>query len=791
MPDSIDPQAGSVPADVDAKVRGVTNTGAPVPERISSVQAARSVCDRIITNNDQESKRRTRIKGMIDGNPPWDPRELEELGLGYKTNVNLLEMRSMLDVKASAFHELLHEVPALIELVPVKQDKDRQVHTWARVVAEEFTVVMQDWPGFYVNMDRVRRDADAYGMGAQAWPDEFDYRSEAVQLLVDPDASLDISRLQIAVFRRELLLSDLVARVNDAETSSAAGWDVTKIKDVLISRFGPKSAGASTGDQATTRPTWEIVQERIRNNDPDIQASEFQGVKCLQLLVAELDGRVSHYIFTDTPVMDVSGSTADAFLFRRVGRFGSMQQALWWLPYNYGEGTVRSVRGVASYLEPHCDLSNRYFGQIVDSAFVSASLILQPKTAIDMTQLQLIRVGVTTIIPPELSAVQSSFAPSFQHLISVRGVSNDIMKNNAGVYRQHPEVMGERQAEKTARQVAEESSKEARVEKASLTHDYTLLDAYFREVFRRLTAPSYTRSETKYGGADDARRFVERCEARGVPREVMDQAASWFRVYAARAIGMGSWGVKMDVTGQIMSIRGLLDEAGKNEAVREYLSVRVGPRNVDRFRPRISRDQIPGDAVSMAVLENNDMREGSQVEVGVDQLHKLHVVKHMELGDLLAQAWQTQQADPRQIYASLIALIPHVIRHAELMSIDPAHKDFIAELKPMVDKLDELRRDVEAAVKALAKEEQLRAREAAKQKEELDAAQMEFERRRGEDEVSAKYELERRKQDSLNQARLEKTLAQLDIRRRESEARLQLEQERQDAEIRMREERGG
>lgn len=786
-----------IPADVQQKVRTVTEAGAPVKERISSILAARKVYDDFKSGSTDESMRRARLKGHIDGNQPFDQAELEELGMGNRTNVNFLEMRAILDTRAGSHHELFAEVPTLItanlyKIDPKDQNQVTRAAEWGHIVAEEFSTAMTEWSGFFVNMDKARREADAYGVGIQAWLDEYDFRAQAFDtgnVLFDPKAKLDLEKIQVVFFRDEIPLSSVVNHFRTPEATEAAklaGWKVEKLRDVLVAEFGP-SATVDKNSEATMeaqKSPWEAVQDRIRTNDTMVQASEFKGLEGVHMLVRELDGAISHYIFTDSSsVANVSGS-ADDFLFKKTSRFQKMAQALWWLPYNYGDGRVRSVRGCASYLEPHCDLSNRFLGQTFDAGFTAASLLLQPKSAVDMSALQLIRMGPYTIIPPELEAVQSSFAPSFQHLISLRAMSSDVMKNNAGVNRSHPEIYGENQPEKTAREVVETSAREQRVEKANITNDYVMFDAFYRETFRRIVNPAYIESSAALPGQDEAKAFVERCERRGVPRDILLDASAW-KISATRAIGFGSTGVKLDVTNQLQqpAIRAQMDEVGKVEAFREYLGVRVGYRNVDRFRPRLNRDEIPSNATVMANLENNDFIEGKALPVGSDQLHKIHVIQHAEFIVKVQAGIEQGQMDNRVAYGALSTVIPHVAKHLDYLKVDPAYADIVDAADEMLKKAVKQAKELEAAI--LQEEKQARAQQEA-QEDEIRVLVDNAKRQQQSAEaleVQRKYELEMTKQNSLNQAREQKTAEQLEIKRQGMAADLVLRKEKQDAEI--------
>ena len=122
-----------------------------------------------------------------------------------------------------------------------------------------------------------------------------------------------------------------------------------------------------------------------------------------------------------------------------------------------------------------------------------------------------------------------------------------------------------------------------------------------------------------------ARAFFERCLARGVPKEFIFDWAKRFRVTAFRSIGLGSLGVKYDITNQLLGASASFDEAGKREAMRDWVAVRVGYKNADKYVAPVDRDSIASNETSIAMLEFNDVEEGSQVVVGTDQTHKLHI----------------------------------------------------------------------------------------------------------------------------------------------------------------------
>lgn len=773
----------------------VTESGSPVKARISSIDAARKVYDNLCMSDEEDAKRRARLRGHVNGNPPYDPVRLEELGLGYMTNTNFLEMRSALEAKAGMAYELFFEVPTLVDIkvsaLANAQYVDEQQPSvdYGRIMSEEFTRLLLDWPGFLANMDTARREADLVGVGPVLFRDEWDWRFKAFNygsFKVPATASLDIDSWPVCAFKDSMSASDLYeAAISDPEVAKAAGWNQRVVRDVLRMVY-VQALGAGQQAQEKWRTTqWEEVEARYRNKDWQAELSAFEDVQIVHVLCAEVKGAsVTHMIFSES--MPPEG---DDFMFSKPNRYENMSQAVWFLPYSNANGTVRSVRGLASLLEPHCDLSNRFLGRVFDAGFMSASLLLQPKTAMDMSKLQVVRAGSLTVIPPELQAIQSSFTPPISPLVQLRDLSSAIMRNNTGLYRQNPENFAENQPQKTARQVVEEVSKEARGEKAATAFDYSYIERLYREVFRRATRKEFLEAKVALPGQLEAKSFVMRCISRGVPYELISQVGA-FELYATRAIGMGSWGVKLDITNQLIGARNLLDEQGQANAVREWLAVRVGYQNVDRFKSLKNRDTIPSNEMSIATLENNSFANGQPVPVGSDQFHSIHSAVHGQMvesfGEVVQQATkggQTGNLDITRMARTLQVLLPHLQDHIKFMAQDQLRQEQVQAGVARLKMGQQLLKMLVTAIEQRSKQTDQARQEQADSLREEGAQQMSEEMQLKMAEMEREFALKADKLASLNKMREVKTQETLALNRARAAEDVRLKAERQAADI--------
>jgi len=763
------------------ELQNTTPQGTAPRRRLATPEAALSIYKKLLDadTNGGEAQRRAVIQGMIDGNPPYNPKELVEMGLGHLCNVNFMSMRSNLDERAGAAHELFVEVPTMIEARPRRAiATSPEIYHWCSIIAEEFTELLQDDEDFLTDMDLVARESDAYGIGPMLFPDEWDWRPKAYKrgnILFDPKASIKIDKNDLYVFRDEMSLSDLYDIAED-ESSELRGWHVGNLRKLLVKTF--ITGNQSSQEDQFQRSTWESLQQMARNHDAEFQEKQFQKVQILHYLVREASGdrKVSHLI-------KPASESESYWLCEMYDQYEDMHNALWWLPYNYGDGYARSVRGVASLMVQHDDLSNRFLCRLFDSGFLASSLLVQPRTQPDLYKMQLMQHGPMTIIPPETSVIQSTFQPQIAPLVSLRNVGQQIMKNDTGQYRQHNEGL-EREAAKTARQVVEEASKEARYEKAAVMHRYNVLDRLYREMFRRAVNKDYVNGDADYPGKEFAKKFIDNCAERGVEKSFIFDWAKNFKVSATRAIGLGSWGFRMDVTSQLLQASAMFDEFGKRMALRDWVAARVSYRAADKYVSFINRDEVPGNETSMSLLEWNDITEGHQTQVGSDQMHKLHIDVFLPRLAQIVQATETGQVqDPVTDLRTVSLAAEHVQAHMQYLAQDQRYVDYVKQLSQFLQALGQTASALQSMAKRVMQQEQAQQEDQENRVAQADKVLQDRELEAKVLEINRKYELEMAKQESLNAARAQKTQVQQNINTERMRSELQLKSERQAAEI--------
>jgi hypothetical protein len=326
--------------------------------------------------------------------------------------------------------------------------------------------------------------------------------------------------------------------------------------------------------------------------------------------------------------------------------------------------------------------------------------------------------------------------------------------------------------DRTAREVTIEEMRSTKLEKNQMNIYYLYLDAMHKEIFRRLANKDYP---TKAEGYQEAKKFQDRCKKRGVPLELLDPEKC--RVMATRAIGYGSSTMRDTVTREVMALSPGFDEIGRNNAMRDRLAALVGYTMTDRYIGMTKRDQIPTDVHSIATLENNDILNGQQVLVGVDQPHAIHWLVHYPLLAQIAQAFM-KSPQTMNIQTSVTAMgigLQHLAGHLSGLQRDPARKGQVKQLTEQFEQLMEIFKQMQ---KAAAKIQEAQAKQQQQQAQQIAAIQQgekDKELRLKFEEMMRDHELKKMKAEA--NASIANAKAQAGIAREDAKARAEINRE--------------
>lgn len=650
-------------ADTEAVLAPPATSGS----RLGTAASAWAILKKLVAEDEARAPGRATLRGLVDGNRPYSDADLKRLGQAWRSNVNFKEARGIIGARKANFTELSLEVPRLVDVdvIATYNEDDPRAAAEARkmmrsgiVIAEEFSRLLWGWDGFLFHTLKHQVELLMYGVGPVIFPDSDSWKFKALahaELLVPKNADANPDDMELFALRVEFRPHQLYKRISDpamVKVSSELGWNPAAVRDALAGAWIDRS---DVND--TTTSAWERAQAELKQGDTLAVDGVTRSVRVNFIFWKTSTDKVGMAILNDK-------ADAPAYLFLKEDLFPSMSNVLVLFMTEIGSGKYHSVRGLAYDIYDHCDVSNRFLNTLIDGANLASTVVVtrQPGQQMD-TVPKVVRIGPMTMLPDGFSPVQGGFSPNLRGASDVRGLLQQSLNMNVGLYRPGSDELKGADAA-SARGAVIQATQEARLEKADVLLYYTQWDRLYREVMRRVLT----------GDKDEAvSTFFKRCKQRGVPAKWLK--ADCIEVRASRAIGWGSTVMKDIVSKEVLSMSPYFPPEGRREAVRTRLLALVGPTNARRFLPDDDRLNIPTNDVSLAQLENDAMDNGSVATAGEDQIHVLHCAVHSQPLQSIVQGWneaQRQGADMVKVASALNQYIQHFGSHLDFMSGSPA-----------------------------------------------------------------------------------------------------------------------
>lgn len=752
----------------------VDDSGNPVDKRIVTTTTMRDIFSTFLAEDAQEADRRVRLSNIYNGYLPYKPEDLRKLNLGNLANFNTGDLAGFIDARVAAISELALDTSALVELRPLPaSNAGPQAATFAEIIADEFSTTVRDRNKLLPCLAGMFRECDLFGLGPVTWASSRDYNPMSLrrgQIKFRSDGPINSSDHEIFMFESPVDIGYFRRLFSKPEVSKKAGWNVQAVKDYLIAVYiDEKVAEAQAGNKSCTT-TQESAQLEMRQNRW-LEINQFKTMTLLHALVKESDGKIRHQICT--PMVDI-----EPFLFDKEACYESFDQCFLWMPASVVEQEARGSRGVASKIAPLADLNNRLLCQMYDVAFRAGAITLV-STSPGMHQQQTISErGPWTVIPADLAVSPQQFNGSaIQQLASLRDLGNNISSNNVtgtrGAIGGASERIVSGTERKTKQEVMTEEDNKARGEQVLFAARVLVLDAVFRETFRRFML-LVTGDHKDY---PEVEKFIQRCILRGIPLEVLKNTEILFTVYTSRILVTGGGAAHAAVLSQLMgSFGGNFDEMGRNLMTRDIVRFRLGTKSADRYRPESSRDNEYTNATSFAVLENNSIQKGDQAIVGSDQMHWSHVPIHMQILSSAVQMYKENPegiTDPQQMLNVLQIASQHIQEHVNLGAMQPGMQPLA---KSVISQIASLAPVIKGLTMMAATMERQQQAEAKRQQEEMAALQQRAEGNEAAVEMHKsdnKAALAAREQDLLHEARMKgvELKGQADLAKAGSDAR--------------------
>ena len=671
--------------------------------RIGNASNARSLVQRLKFEDETRMYRYTKIQGLMDGNPPWVHQKLIDIGQGHRANFNLRESEGIVEAAKTPYYDLVFEVPFFAQIdFGVEGAEPHVVDGWSDIFTEEYTDTLNAWDGFDHEIQLQQWQMVVNGVGPLFWPHFIGWQSEAIKcrkVLVPMETKANVSQLEMCAVLHSYRADELERFISRGGTMEpdGEGWNIPLCQQAIIDssmREMRQSFGAEN---------YDLYQRAIRTGDLFHGIHRSDRIFVASLFVKEFGGKVSHYMVTDQNLGHMNEtyentSEETGYLFKRRRKFDNFSQVLCPFFFDSGpDGTWHAVKGLGPKIYDFCDISNRTFCQMLDGAVIGSGITLESQDANAIEETQIALVGGAAVVSPGYKVVQTRIAEALDGAMAMRRELHGTLQANTGSYRQRTDEM--QRPEPTLGQAQLVSQQQGMLTTGSTNRYYNNLDKWHRETVRRLLDPAQSAA---IPGGQEAMEFKARCLARGIPPEVLN-FKNIKRVLATRSIGFGSPVVRDTTTRELVAMIPYMDEVSRNHALRARAAALpgVGMHSVDSFFPPIEKQGVPNANTSMAVLENNALRQpGGKAMVEPSQNQAIHFDTHMT--DAMSPL--NEQDKPETVLVHLHQVGPHMAQHLQLLGGDPTRKQQVKQMQQQLDALgkqtDQLQQQVEESMQA-------------------------------------------------------------------------------------------
>jgi hypothetical protein len=680
----------------DDMLKTLTSDGEPPKTRIGDGNQAYQIWQRLWAADGTRSQRRTLVKGLIDGNPPYNPADLADAGQSYRCNVNFGQARAYLENASGAFYDLFKEAPTYAT-VQINKGTPEQQHQYSQSVTKNFDWLMRYEPRFDYNMQVSQNETVTYAIGPLVFNDELDWVPRAVlagSLKVPEFTKSDTNYWELCTVEVDYTADELWRKIIDEKSATAAGWDVEAVKQAIMFAQPEFNQGGQYRQ-------WEWYQQQLKNGSL-AYAQTSKMICVVQIFFQEFTkegnkaGKISQVIINRD---QAAQENSDNFLYQKLNRYDSWNQCVHPMYYDRGGGGFHhSVTGLGVKMYPALTFINRLRCANADKAF-APKILLEASSATATDEAALEQLGDYLLVNEGFKVAQLPIQSQLEDGMVFDRFIGQELNSNLSQYRS--QTLREDGNPPTATQVQFDASNEARLNKTTMVRYYSQLDALYSEMYRR----AVEMGKKKVGfGWERCAEFVRRCEADGTPADCLEHTE---KVNAYRVIGQGSEFLRQQSLEFLFaSVLPMLPENGRFNMIQDIIASRAGQSAVSRYAPE-PENKLADNQVAWAFQQVSQMKTGVPAIVTDDQNPKTFCEVFIMAATQAVQSLE-QGGNPAEVVTFLDLVGQAIAQQMARMVSDPTRKQFVKEVNAKLTEIGKIHDDL---VKGLQEQQAMQAQE--------------------------------------------------------------------------------
>lgn len=647
----------------------------PPPEcRMQDALATQAFVKRLSDNDGSRSKKRARVNGLVDGNPPYKAANLRAAGRAEACNVNWGTARSTLETSSGGFYDLSTEAPGIFDFL-TDFGPQEQRGIWSSIACRHANKIIRDDPKWDAYEQKSQKQMVLHGVGPYVFEDSqtvFPKSILAGDLKVPEFTPSNTEDWDAASIEVTYYPPELYKFIQNAEAATTAGWDVKYTRRVIANAIDVRQQQDQNYD-------WEWCQQQMKNNSLTYY-DDSKIVRVAHVFWREFDGRVTHAMVDRNSYAGLKTE----YLFIHVGRYRSFAECVHPMYFDIGtNGYHHEVTGLGVKMYSAMEYENRLICNLCDKAF-APKIIFKPTSAEAGQKFSLAHFGDYAVMPPNFDWQQTPIGGVMNDGEAMLGIIKGTVQENLSSYRGGvPDQKSGNPVTKFEKQL--QAVQQAAMNKTQFNRYYVQRDKLLAEIWRRLINPNST--------DDRAIEFQKKCKADGVPLEALSR---WQYVGACRVVGQGSAFMRKQAIDSLFPIAGSLPEEGRVNLLTDKIAAEAGQGAIERYYPKKAEVQAT-DQQAEALLWVGAMKVGVPPVVTSSQNALTFAATFMKAATDAVNSVK-QGADPMAVLSFLHLAGPAIAAQLKRMSNDPTRQQPMQVLMKQWQQLAQITDQLQAQV---------------------------------------------------------------------------------------------
>lgn len=479
--------------------------GQPLNKPIESAMQAFQVYLRFKKQNRVRAGRNKVIADKYNGEPPYDPKDLEENAQGWRSNISTLFLSSIVDRVTPRFMQAVHDVKYLTasELPDTFDDYVNK----SEIFQARTTKLIRQWVDWTDFVQRVATENVLNGYCSAINMDEHNWRPRTFkqeEIYFDEQTMQVTKRLQCFCVEQDYFIHELVDLLQEPETSEKAGFNIENLRKAIEYAMPPRE---------------DLPSDPRQLSDMALEGSMYfswhRAAKMIQtvhvFVVTYEGGKVDHWwVNRNSSIIgsptganegDTTGGGGGEELFYGEEVARQMQDIITLFTFQAGNDRLFGSKGLGRLLVNISISVERARNLYFDQQYI-AGLLIGTAEEKDMPFLQPRVMSPFLILPKgfELLAQQLQFNP--ETFLQLDNKLTAIAEIIAGAFIPQ-QVQSNGQSTQTATEATIDATKEEEIRQGILNRWWNQFTRLVSQMQRRIYSPINIRAAMEYRDARD------------------------------------------------------------------------------------------------------------------------------------------------------------------------------------------------------------------------------------------------------------------------------------------------